>query len=78
MSGVGKMFWPKRGLLGWEKMKYIKQTKQARLIVHVHVTYCMYLLHLNGYTKKVVFVVKQYAIRKAKIRPWAYAGRKLF
>jgi len=42
----------------------------------VHSTDCIfYLLYVNGNAKKVVFVVKQYAVRKFKVRP--YPVRKL-
>ena len=33
------------------------------------IVFFMYVV--NGNAKKVVFVVKQYAVRKAKIRPYA-------
>ena len=44
----------------------IEKITFARMNVPVHAINYFYLLHVNGNAKKIVFVVKRYAVRSAK------------
>ena len=48
------------------------------MIVPVHASNCnFYLFYVNGYAKEVGFVIKRYAVRNAKIRPYTVRRLKI-